>query len=54
MSIFSHETAVQLQEAAALAEGRAAHSDNVIIQLQSQIANSDYFVLHPDQKEGGR
>eukprot|EP01032_Pedospumella_encystans_P016843 gene16843-19197_t len=47
----SHETAVQLQEAAALAEGRAAHGDNVIRQLQSQIANSDYFVLHPDQKE---
>ncbi len=41
---------MQLQEAAALAEGRAAHSDNVIKQLQSQIANSDYFVHHKDGK----
>lgn len=48
----SHETATQLQEATALAEGRAAHSDNVIKQLQSQIANSDYFVMHSNDTEG--
>ena len=50
--VISHERDVQLQEAISMAEGRAAHSDNIIRQLQAQIANSDYFILNPDKPDG--